>query len=170
MQIRCVSSSEIPLRSRRGPNEKSWMKNLFERQSQSSPSSGSFFSARWIEIRFQIRSDVVSQAVTGRRIYPRESALPAASSATLPESRDPSCCEISPFPAAYAVTVQSYVTLIYRRATCSREVQIWIRLASLTWRVVSWKLNKQKTTDAETIQDLIGMYFVTSRSASYHPK
>jgi len=79
MQIRCVSSSEI--RIRRSPNEKSWMKNPFKRQSQSSPSSGSSFSARWIEIRFQIRSDVVSQAATGRRIYLRGSALPAVSSA-----------------------------------------------------------------------------------------
>jgi len=81
MQIRCVSSSEIPPRIRCSPNEKSWMKNPFKRQSQSSPSSGSSFSARWIEIRFQIRSDVVSQAATGRRIYLRGSAFPAVSSA-----------------------------------------------------------------------------------------
>lgn len=46
MQIRCVNSSEIPPRIRCSPNEKSWMKNPFKRQSQSSPCHQALPSAR----------------------------------------------------------------------------------------------------------------------------
>lgn len=151
MQIRCVSSSEIPLRSRRGPNEKSWMKNPSERQSQSSPSSGSSFNAHWIEIRFQIRSNVASRAATGRRIYLRGSALPAASSATLRRNRAIPLVPRSPYLRLHTqpswlprVITELRHSYLPERDERSRS---WNAntIASSAWRVASRKLDKRKT-------------------------
>lgn len=114
MQIRCVSSSEIPLRSRRGPNEKSWMKNPFERQSQSSPVIRIF-------LQRALNRDPVSNSLRRRLssrgrskdLSERIGASCRLISNPTPESRDSSCSESFPSPGVAAVAnVQSYNVIL----------------------------------------------------------
>lgn len=124
MQIRCVSSSEIPLRSRRCLNEKSWMRNPSQRQSQFSHHQN-FSSARSRKSRssFQILSYVVSRTCTwskdlseeNRRFLPLHQRLTIARSFL---SRDFSISGLY----AVSVTAPGYgIVLIYRKMTRLRS-------------------------------------------------
>lgn len=127
MQIRCVSSSEIPLRSRRCLNEKSWMRNPSQRQSQFSHhqnlSSARARANRDPGFKFPRMSSL--ELALSRRIYLRGSALPAASSAAprLTIARSFLSRDFS-ISGLYAVTVTApgyNIVLIYRRMTRLRS-------------------------------------------------